>query len=116
MALGRPLTPIVLTPDVRRELEAMTRCRSLPLKGMGILQVDFPVPFRSFQVPEFFPFGFVPFQKIFQIHQIPDMPRGPFHGSSDPLNEAACKRQPFGAGAAVRLYRKSLMTSSGPTG
>lgn len=30
MAVGRPLTPIVLTPDVRRELEAMTRCRSLP--------------------------------------------------------------------------------------
>ena len=30
MALGRPLTPIVLTPEVRSELEAMTRCRSLP--------------------------------------------------------------------------------------
>jgi putative transposase len=30
MALGRPLTPIVLTPDVRSELEAMTRCRSFP--------------------------------------------------------------------------------------
>jgi putative transposase len=30
MTLGRPLTPIVLTPDVRSELEAMTRCRSLP--------------------------------------------------------------------------------------
>jgi DNA-binding NarL/FixJ family response regulator len=30
MALGRPVTPIVLTPDVRSKLEAMTRSRSLP--------------------------------------------------------------------------------------
>lgn len=30
MALGRPVTPIVLTPDVHSELEAMTRSRSLP--------------------------------------------------------------------------------------
>lgn len=30
MALGRPIPPIVLTPDVRRELEGMTRSRCLP--------------------------------------------------------------------------------------
>ena len=30
MARGRPIAPIDLTPDIRRELEAMTRSRSLP--------------------------------------------------------------------------------------
>ena len=30
MALGRPITPIALTPDARRELDAMVRSRSLP--------------------------------------------------------------------------------------
>jgi transposase len=30
MALGRPIPPVVLTPDVRQQLMAMTRSRSLP--------------------------------------------------------------------------------------
>lgn len=30
MALGRPIPLVVLTPDVRMQLEAMTRSRSLP--------------------------------------------------------------------------------------
>jgi putative transposase len=30
MALGRPVTPIVLTPPVRAELEGMLRSRALP--------------------------------------------------------------------------------------